>query len=61
MRIKGYLSAAAITFGLCIVTWVLALWLTGARVDYRSDTASSLVALYLTSKTGVSIQWSKQG
>ncbi len=62
MGIKAHLAATTIAFGLCIMTWGIALWLTGARVDYRSDPDSSLVALYLTPKTGVSIQWwSEQG
>lgn len=54
-------AAVAITFGLCIVTWILALWLTGARLDARLDNSSGLVALYLTQQTGASFQCSGQG
>lgn len=61
MGIKGFFAAVAIAFGLCIITWVLALWFTGASVDYRYDAGSGLIALYLAPEAGVSIQWSEQG
>lgn len=64
MRMKGnkkYLAILSVAFALCAVTWILALWLTGARLDYRNDTNSGLVALYLAPEAGVSLQWSEQG
>jgi hypothetical protein len=59
--IKKYLAILSIVFALCVVTWGFILWLTGARVDYRNDSDSGLVALYLAPGAGVSFQWSEQG
>jgi hypothetical protein len=64
MRMKGikdYLAVIAIAFGLCVTTWGMALWLTGAKVHYRNYADSGLIALHLTQEAGVSIQWSEQG
>lgn len=55
------LAILGMALALCIVSWFFALWLTGAKVDYRTDANSGLIALSLAPEAGLSFQWSEQG
>jgi hypothetical protein len=61
MGFRQYAAILVVVCVLCTLTWLSALWLTRARVDFRLDSDSGLVALYLAPESGVSLQWSEQG
>jgi hypothetical protein len=58
---KKYLVSLSIAIGLCVLTWAVALWVTGARIDLRTEVGSGFIALRFSRMAGVSIQWSEQG
>jgi hypothetical protein len=58
---KRQLMILTFMFILCTITWGFALWFTGARVDFRLDVDSGLVAIHLAPERGASFQCSGQG
>jgi hypothetical protein len=61
MTLKHIIAILTASFLICVLTWLGALYLTGAQIDYRSDAGSGFIALRLAPEAGLSYQWSTTG